>query len=101
MANRKKILGAAGAVAAAAAAGAVGVAVVRRKGAGPEMWSVRPDGEGWLVARDGDGDGGSRHDTKKAAVSAGRRMASSRAPSTLVLHYADGRVQKRLTYEDG
>ena len=97
--EHKKTIISAGAVAVAAAAGAVGVAVARRKAAEPQSWSVRPADDGWLVARDGHSENGSRHATKKDAISAGRRIAASRAPSTLVLHYADGRVQKRLTYE--
>lgn len=97
MEHKKTIIGAG--VAVAAAAGAVGVAVARRKAAEPQSWSVRPADDGWLVVRDGHSEDGSRHATKKDAISAGRRMAASHAPSTLVLHYADGRVQKRLTYD--
>lgn len=95
--SKRTILGAAGAVAAAATA--VGVAVSKRKGSEPETWHVRPADDGWTVAREGDDAPESTHGTKKEAITAGRKVAGSRAPSTLVLHYADGRVQDRVSYE--
>lgn len=84
---------------AVAAATAVGVAMARRKGREPEVWHVRPAGERWVVIQEGADEPKSTHGTKKEAVSAGRAVARDRAPGTLVLHYADGRIQKRLSYE--
>lgn len=95
--SKRAILGAAGAVAAAATA--VGMAVSKRKGGEPEAWHVRPAEDGWAVSREGADAPESTHGTKKEAISAGRKVAGSRSPSTLVLHYADGRVQERVTYE--
>ena len=96
--DTKKILGAAGAVAAATAATAVGVAVARRKGE-PVTYHVRQGDEGWVVTRDGASSPDSVHGRKKDAISAARKLAGNKPPSTLILHYADGRVQKRLSYE--
>ncbi|HUG41275.1 MAG TPA: DUF2188 domain-containing protein [Longimicrobiales bacterium] len=100
MAGRKtKIVGAA---TVATVAGLAGLAVARRRGSEPSepsVWHVRPGQDGWLVGRDGGPE--SRHGTKKDAISAGRKLASERAPSVLVLHYADGGEQRRLTYEAG
>lgn len=93
--DKRKIFGAAGAVAAATA---VGVAVARRKGE-PATYHVRQQEEGWVVSRDGTDTPESTHGTKKDAISAARTLAGTRAPSTLILHYADGRVQKRISYE--
>ena len=95
-ARKSTIIGAAGAVAAATA---VGVAVARRMGREPEVWHVRPSQEGWAVSRDGAEAPSSVHGTKKEAVSEGRRIARENAPGTLVLHYADGSVQRELAYE--
>lgn len=95
-AKKSTLIGAAGAVAAATA---VGVAVARRKNREPEIWHVRPAADGWTVSVDGAEAPTSTHGTKKEAVSAGRKAARERAPSTVVLHYADGREQKRLSYE--
>lgn len=97
MEKSTKVMGAAGAVAAAAAVG-VGVAVARRRNAEATVFRVRPTPDGWAVSLDGGGEPLSTHGTKKEALSAGRKAAGSRAPSTLVLHYSDGREQKRLTY---
>lgn len=100
MEKSTKVIGAAGAVGAVAAA-AVGVAVARRKNAEPAVYRVRSTPDGWVVSADGGGEPISTHATKKEALSAGRKAAGARAPSTLVLHYADGREQKRLTYAGG
>lgn len=97
MEKSTKVMGAAGAVAAAAVG--VGVAVARRKNAEPAVFHVRSTPDGWAISHDGGGGPLSTHGTKKEALSAGRKAAAKRAPSTLVLHYEDGREQKRLTYE--
>ena len=96
MEKSTKVMGAAGAVAAAAVG--VGVAVARRRNAEPAVYRVRSVPDGWVVSMDGGGEPLSTHGTKKEALSAGRKLAAKRAPSTLVLHYEDGREQKRLTY---
>lgn len=95
MEKKTKVLGAAGAVAAAAVG--VGVAVSRRKGA-PETYRIKPTDAGWEVVKEGADRASSTHGTKKEALSAGRKLAGGRAPSSLVLHYADGREQKRIDY---
>ena len=100
MGKSTKVMGAAGAVAAAAAVG-VGVAVARRKKSDPAVYRVRPAPDGWVISLDGAGEPLSTHGTKKEALTAGRKAAAARAPSTLVLHYEDGREQKRLTYAGG
>ena len=95
--DRKGKIGAGVGVAAAAAA-AVGIAVARRRGGEPEVWHVRPGEDGWMVSRDGADGAVSTHGTKKEALSAGRKAAGKKAPATLVLHYADGREQRRIEY---
>jgi ABC-type sugar transport system substrate-binding protein len=97
MERKTKIMGAG--VAAAAAATAVGVGVaMARKNAKPAVFRVRPGDDGWTVLEDGADAAASLHTNKKDALSAGRKLAGGRAPSTLVLHYADGREQKRISY---
>lgn len=96
MEKKTKVLGAAGAVAAAAVG--VGVAVSRRKSGPPEVYRVKPTDDGWAVLKEGAERASSTHGTKKEALSAGRKLAGGRAPSSLVLHYADGREQKRIDY---
>ena len=95
-ARKSTIISAAGAVAAATA---VGVAVARRRGGEPEVWHVRPEEDGWALSREGADSPASTHGTKKQAVSEGRRVAREGAPGTLVLHYADGSVQRQLSYD--
>lgn len=96
MEKSTKVMGAAGAVAAAAVG--VGVAVARMRNTEPAVYRVRSMPDGWVVSLDGGGEPLSTHGTKKEALSAGRKAAADAAPSTLVLHYQDGREQKRLTY---
>ena len=97
MEKSTKVMGAAGAV--AAAADGVGVAVAKRKNAEPAVFRVKSTGDGWAISVDGGDKPLSTHGTKKEALSAARKAAAKRAPSTLVLHYEDGREQKRLTYD--
>lgn len=98
MGKKAKVMGAAGAVAAAAAVG-VGVAVSRRRNGTSSLYRVRPVSDGWSVSKEGEGKAASTHGTKKEALSAGRKLAGAHAPSTLVLYYADGREQKRISYQ--
>lgn len=93
----KKIAAAALGAGAAAVAGVVTARALRRRAAvihvepGPESWQLRVEGER-KPAR--------VLETKDEAVSAGREMAHSRAPSELVIHRADGTEQTRHAYEE-
>ena len=62
---------------------------------------VVPSDEGWSVTIEGDDDTVSTHDTKKAAVSAGRTAAKKHVPSTLVVHKQDRSVQESFSYDAG
>lgn len=96
MPSRRTMATAAG-VAAAAGAAAAGFLVAARNRKEP-IYHVRPDGEGWVVAREGKDDPRSVHRAKKGAVQAGRREAREHAPSHLVIHGADGGVQRSHKY---
>jgi len=60
---------------------------------------VVPHEEGWAVTREGAEPALSIHDTKKAAVSAGREEAKAHAPSELVVHKQDRSVQETFSYD--
>lgn len=95
--RKKKVLGAA--AGAAAAATAVGIAAARMKGREPTIYHVRPRDDQWVVEAEGGKQASSSHDTKRKAVKAGRELATSRAPSRLVIHRTDDTVQKEHAYE--
>lgn len=94
--QKKKVIGAA---AGAAAAAAVGLAAARMKGRKPTVYHVRSDDDGWFVEREDAKSASSRHDTKRQAVKAGRELASSKAPSRLLIHRVDDSVQQEHSYE--
>ena len=102
----KKIVTAAGV---AAATAGIAVAATRgkaRKGEeegadGVAVYHVLPRGEGWALEGEGAERAASRHDTKKEAVARGRELARSAAPSRLVIHGADGKIQRSHGYEVG
>lgn len=100
MAGRtKKILTAAG-----IAAATTGLAVVVKKKAGGKaaaVYRVAPTDDGWEVRGEGAERAASRHGTKKEAVAAGRDLARSKAPSRLVIHGTDGKVQRSHDYDPG
>lgn len=95
MANTKRILAA---TAAAAATGAVAVAA-KKIIDGTAIYSVRPDGEGWMVKSVGSKRASSRHETKKQAVHAAKRIAEAKRPSRLVIFTTDGDIQRWHDYD--
>lgn len=95
MANAKRIIAA---TAAAAATGAVAVAA-KKYIDGTSIYSVRPDGDGWMVKSVGHKRAASRHETKKEAVQAGKHLAENKRPSRLVIFTSDGDIQRWQDYE--
>ncbi len=111
MPRAKKVLAATAGVAAAAGL----VLAVRKKGrdGGDEqkaktgsapgdtsrVYHVVPAGEGWAVEIEGASRPESRHGTKREAVDAARAAAHVAAPSGLVIHRADGTIQRRHAYD--
>ena len=65
----------------------------------PIAFHLLPEGEGWTVRREGSDENLSRHDTKNAALEAGRGLAHATLPSRLVVHRADGTIQTSYSYE--
>ena len=61
---------------------------------------VQPDGDEWIVMREGEGEPISRHPLEDEAVAAGRLAAQSEQ-SVLVIHGHDGEVKERDSYEVG
>lgn len=113
MPRAKKVLAATAGVAAAA-----GLALAaRRKGrrddgesdagdargeaGGPRTYRVVPAGDDWEVALEGSSRPASRYGTKREAVDAARAAAHAAAPSALVIHRADGTIQRRHAYGAG
>lgn len=93
----KKTMATAAGVAAAAGAAAAGFLVAARNRKEP-IYHVKPDGEGWALTREGKDDPHSVHPSKKGAVRAGRKEAREHAPSHLVIHGANGGVQRSHKY---
>lgn len=91
----QKIIGAAAGVAAAATA--IGVAAAKRRGKA-HTYHVKPAEEGWTLEAEGAKRPESTHTTKHGAVRAGRKLASEKAPSHLVIHRVDGSVQRQHGY---
>ena len=61
---------------------------------------VQPDGDEWVVLREGDADAISRHPTEDDAVAIGRAAARSEQ-STLLIHGHDGEIKERDSYTVG
>ena len=101
MTDLKKIIAATAGV--AAATGVAGVAAVRRRrnqnGAEPPVYRVKPNGDSWVVDSADGSTGATEHETKRQALSKGRTLARSHAPSRLVIHRADGTIQRQHSYE--
>jgi Uncharacterized protein conserved in bacteria (DUF2188) len=65
----------------------------------PTVYYVKPNGGLWQVARQA-GAALSQHETKSAAVDAGRETAYADQPSRLVVQDSDGIVEAEWTYQD-
>jgi N-formylglutamate amidohydrolase len=65
----------------------------------PTVYYVKPNGGLWQVARQA-GAALSQHETKRAAVDAGRETAHADQPSRLVVQDSDGTVEAEWTYQD-
>jgi hypothetical protein len=70
-----------------------------RTAAGPAVFHLLPVDLGWEIAREGEPAGGLLFETKKLALSRGRRLARRSAPAELVVHRGDGTVQDSFRYE--
>lgn len=98
MVSKKKIIGATAGVAAAVA----GIAAVKGKRSGSssnQVYHVAPTDDGWEVKLENAVRATSKHGTKRDAVNAARALATSKAPSQLVIHRVDGSIQDTHTYE--
>ena len=62
------------------------------------VYHVKPDGDEWVVEAEGASRATSRHGTKRESVDAGRAAATGKAPSRLVIHRADGTIQRQHAY---
>lgn len=93
--QKQKILGAAAGVAAAATAVGVAAILHRRR---PTTYHVRPGEDGWTLEAEGSKRAESTHRTKRAAVKAGRKLATENAPAHLVIHRSDDSVQQQHGY---
>ena len=106
MSKTGKIL--ASTVGAAAAAGVTLAALRKMEGlppfrAAPEtVFRVTPDGDdgGWEISADTAEAPRGRYATKRAALDRARDLAHESAPSRLVIHRADGTIQRQHTYPD-
>ena len=63
------------------------------------VYHVVPRAEGWAVKQEGVKAPLGLHATKAEALDAGRSLAKAHAPSRLVTHKKDGKVQDSVTYE--
>ena len=61
---------------------------------------VQPEGDEWLVMREGETEAISRHATEDEAVQTGRAAAQSEQ-SVLFIHGHDGEVRERDSYDIG
>ena len=96
MADAKKIVGA---VTAAAAGTGIAFAAAKKMMRDSPIYHVKSDGDEWAVTAEGAARASSRHGTKKEAVEAVRALVNVRRPSRLVIHRADGAVQREHEYE--
>ena len=62
------------------------------------VYHIVPRAEGWAVKQEGVKEPLGVHATKAEALKAGRSLAKAHAPSRLVTHKKDGKVQDSLTY---
>jgi len=62
------------------------------------VYHIVPRAEGWAVKQEGIKEPLGVHATKAEALKAGRSLAKAHAPSRLVTHKKDGKVQDSLTY---
>lgn len=96
-------------VGAAAAAGVAGVALAALRKKDPAhstdsdavtVFHVKPDtsGSGWAVATESSDQPQGRYDTKREAVGQARDLVRQAQPSRLVIHGADGKVQRHHSY---
>ena len=61
---------------------------------------VQPEGNEWLVMREGETEAVSRHPTEAEAIDAGRLAAQSEQ-SVLFIHGQDGEIRERDSYAIG
>lgn len=101
MPNARNVL--ASAVGVTAAAGLAAAAAKRfrdtESSGSPRVYHVTPNGEGWHVEAEGASRASSTHTTKREAVDRARELAHAHVPSRLVIHRADGSIQRQHTYE--
>lgn len=63
------------------------------------VFDVVPDGDRWKV-NERKGSRSRQHATKEQAVEDARALADESKPSQIVIHNADGRIEKERTYGD-
>ena len=68
------------------------------------VYEVRPHGGGpgpkseWSLKKRGNKRASGLYENKKDAVKRGQELASARVPAQLIIHTADGKVEKEFTY---
>jgi hypothetical protein len=68
------------------------------------IYDVRPHGGGpgvnteWSVKKRGNARASGVRDNKKDAIARGRELADARKPSQLIIHTADGKIEREYTY---
>lgn len=63
-------------------------------------WHVTPyDGEGWQVKKETNTRASSTHETKSDAVQAAKALAKKRTDGRVLVHKADGTVQRGYRYD--
>jgi hypothetical protein len=105
MSKTGKIL--ASTVGVAAAAGVTLAALRKMEGlprlgsSGETVYHVTARGSnGWEVRSEASDEPAGRHETKRDALEQARDLAHQAAPSRLVIHRADGTIQRQHTYSD-
>lgn len=88
-------------MAAAMVASAVVMRAFRNKGGksnGQSIFSLKQEGEKWILETSGKDTPAAQFDTKEEGMSAAREMARKAAPCELVIYRTDGSVQDRHNY---
>jgi hypothetical protein len=68
------------------------------------IYDVRPHGGGpgpkteWSLKKRGNKRASGQYENKKDAIARGRQLAEARTPAQLIVHTADGKVEKEFTY---
>lgn len=62
------------------------------------IYHLKPDAEMWAVEAQDAEQASTRHETKREALKRARALAKRHAPSKLIIHRSDGRIQRQHAY---